>query len=894
MATTRLCAGKLMRPARARAMLAGSVGTLAALLASPAWAQELGPYEPWVGPPPVVETVAQIEARDRALPKPTQILIRDERERPDRSGLPQAEGAMFAPMWPWNPSEPRFAQIPGGWLDSPQTVGLNVVGITQSESFSFPPDSQGAAGPTQLIVLSNGRIKVLSKTNGAVGPLNVTLDAFFATVRGNATCGDPQVRFDRLSQRWFVTAITFTEPNRIMIAVSSGATITAQSNFSFYFFVQDQVTPAGNAGQLADYASLGIDASALYIGADMFSGGFVNTSAWVVRKSSVTSGGPIVATAFRNLIISGNGPSSPRGVDNDDSTATQGYFIGADAGTFGRLVIRRVTNPAGSPSMSTNINLTVPATSFPAEIVASGNPVPLDSLDDRLFAAHIKKNRLTGVSSLWTAHNIQVNTSGVAINSGGKNAGRWYRIDNLTSTPTLTQSGTLFDPAGQRHYWIPSVGATGQGHMAIASSYTSATEFVGVAAAGRLSTDPAGTTQAPTIVQAGGSPYNQEQGEQRWGDYSATVVDPTDDQTMWTFQEYAATGGQWAVRATRLIAPPPATPASCNPSSVMQGQSNVNITLTGTATSGRGFHDTDPSYPSRLQAAVSGTGVTVNSVSLTSASQIVMNVTATGAASLGSRTITVTNPDGQTATSSTGLLTVAPGNPCPQFTAQPTGGTICVGAGVQFQVTAIGSPTPTLQWRKNGQNIAGATAATYVINPATVGASGTYVCVATNACGSATSNPAVLIVEPGPIITQQPQSVVVQSGAAATFAVTTSSAGVSYQWRMDGALIPGANAAIYAIPVVGPSDVGGYSCLLVNACGQTVSATAQLTIGNVCYANCNGSTTPPVLNILDYVCFVDAFAMGRPYANCDGSTVPPVFNVADFVCFQNRFNAGCP
>jgi hypothetical protein len=30
------------------------------------------------------------------------------------------------------------------------------------------------------------------------------------------------------------------------------------------------------------------------------------------------------------------------------------------------------------------------------------------------------------------------------------------------------------------------------------------------------------------------------------------------------------------------------------------------------------------------------------------------------------------------------------------------------------------------------------------------------------------------------------------------------------------------------------------------------------------------------------------------YPNCDNSTVAPVLNVLDFSCFLNRFAAGCP
>ena len=29
------------------------------------------------------------------------------------------------------------------------------------------------------------------------------------------------------------------------------------------------------------------------------------------------------------------------------------------------------------------------------------------------------------------------------------------------------------------------------------------------------------------------------------------------------------------------------------------------------------------------------------------------------------------------------------------------------------------------------------------------------------------------------------------------------------------------------------------------------------------------------------------------YANCDGSTSPPILNVNDFICFQSRFAQGC-
>jgi subtilisin-like proprotein convertase family protein len=62
-----------------------------------------------------------------------------------------------------------------------------------------------------------------------------------------------------------------------------------------------------------------------------------------------------------------------------------------------------------------------------------------------------------------------------------------------------------------------------------------------------------------------------------------------------------------------------------------------------------------------------------------------------------------------------------------------------------------------------------------------------------------------------------------------------------------------------------------------------------------CYANCDASTTAPVLNVADFTCFLTKYAAGTlPYANCDNSTTAPVLNVADFTCFLTKFAGGCP
>ncbi len=62
---------------------------------------------------------------------------------------------------------------------------------------------------------------------------------------------------------------------------------------------------------------------------------------------------------------------------------------------------------------------------------------------------------------------------------------------------------------------------------------------------------------------------------------------------------------------------------------------------------------------------------------------------------------------------------------------------------------------------------------------------------------------------------------------------------------------------------------------------------------NSCYANCDGSTSNPVLTANDFQCFLNAYSAGASYANCDGSTVNPTLTANDFQCFLNAYSAGC-
>jgi hypothetical protein len=617
-----------------------------------------------------------------------------------------------------SPSSPPAASAPAGAAaaetpSAPQALGVNFLGATLADTDAFPPDTSGAAGPTQFLVGVNGRIRSFAKATGlADGVLNASMDTFFDSVRAGNPTGAPHVRYDRLSARWIVTINNFNASftnNRVLLAVTDAASNGVLSNttvWTFFFFQHDLAAPAGDTDTFFDAPSLGVDANGLTIGGNLFDelGEYLGTTVHVVRKSRALGGpgGDLVpggdVAAFRNLTTTptGTGPYSPQGVDDlYDAASTSSWIAGVDNAGFGELVFRRITyssTGAWPPSgISANLSLTVPATSTPLAVPHQGNVFgddgKLDGVDDRLMAASLRNGRL------WTAHNISVDTGGVS--PGDRDGSRWYEIDVSGGTPALTQAGTLFDAAATnpRFYWIPAIAVSGQGHAAIGTSASAANQRINAATASRLAGAPLGTLGTPVLYTASTTGYNPagDPGPpRRWGDYSFTSVDPSDDMTMWTIQEYCDATDSYGVRVVEIVAPPPAAFSTAAPDTVPAGAASADVVVSGTSVSGSGWFDPGPGFPNRLGAAVSG-GVVVNSVTYTSPTSITLDLNTVGVAA-GPRTVTITNPDGQQATSLSGFITITGGGAAPIVDAiAPTSGPASGGVAASLTGTDFGT-----------------------------------------------------------------------------------------------------------------------------------------------------------------------------------------------------------
>jgi hypothetical protein len=124
-----------------------------------------------------------------------------------------------------------------------------------------------------------------------------------------------------------------------------------------------------------------------------------------------------------------------------------------------------------------------------------------------------------------------------------RSAVQWFRLPVGAGGLTYVEHGRIYDPAASNPYWyyFPAlnVGCAGcgctAGDIAVGFSGSRAKEYIG---AFWMGCQANGTwMNRPVLVQAGQCPFAPSDHD-RWGDYSATSVDPAGG-ALWTIQQYA-------------------------------------------------------------------------------------------------------------------------------------------------------------------------------------------------------------------------------------------------------------------------------------------------------------------------------------------------------------------
>jgi hypothetical protein len=412
----------------------------------------------------------------------------------------------------------------------------------------------GAAGPNHLVSLLNSDFGVFDKTTGAVLQ-KISLPSFWGSLVTPVGVPadfpfDPKILYDQHSGRFIAVTLdcTVTTNSWLMIAVSSTPDPTGA--WDKWAIDADRDNNVQLFNNFADFPGLGVDAFNVYITANMFNGANVGqySKVWVIPKAQLLAGSnPITWFEFRN----------PPGSDftmqpaHTFGTAAAEYFL--FEGFTNRLAVAWMDNTSGTPVWHSPLQ--VPVTAYTSNVTPDAPQPGIVGIDCTIATSDTRLlNTVYRNGSVWTTHNLAVN---------GKVEVAWYRIN--PGTGTVESQGRVNDP--NRWYYYPSIAVNKDNVAALGFSGSSTTEYVG--GYYTVIQPSTGTAEAVALLKAGEATYSKTFGgiENRWGDFSATTVDPTDDTSFWTLQEYAqfpvagiSQWGTWWGKFTPGAAQPPPPP----------------------------------------------------------------------------------------------------------------------------------------------------------------------------------------------------------------------------------------------------------------------------------------------------------------------------------------------
>ncbi len=424
-------------------------------------------------------------------------------------------------------SQNPTAQTPGLELSFDGSTGCN--GCS-------PPDVVGDVGPNHYVSMVNVHYTVFDKSgNSLAGP--TPFNTIFAGAGGvcqNANDGDPIPLYDPLADRWLLSQ--FAGPSHMCIAISQTPD-AAGAYYLYEFDVED----------FPDYFKFGVWPDGYYMSANENS-----YTAYVFDRVNMLAGNPATFQKFTggaNLYL----PSDLDGATPPPANSPNYFYTFKDSsfhgGSSDRVEIWEFDTDWTTPANTTFTKVQdIAVTAFTYTpcgffnfncISQQGTSQKFDGLGEWPMFRFPYRN--------FSTHESMVGTfvvGGADAENGA--AVRWFELRKTDGNWSLHQEGTQ-DPPDNHNRVNPSIAMDGCGNIALGYTVSSSSLFPSIHYATRLASDPLGTLQSEAVLIAGSG---SQTGSNRWGDYSAMSIDPSDDATFWYTNEYypASSGSGWRTR----------------------------------------------------------------------------------------------------------------------------------------------------------------------------------------------------------------------------------------------------------------------------------------------------------------------------------------------------------
>ncbi|HEV2720174.1 MAG TPA: hypothetical protein VG323_09160 [Thermoanaerobaculia bacterium] len=355
-----------------------------------------------------------------------------------------------------------------------------------------PPDASGAVGPHHVVGAFNNSLTVHDRNGNLLSPPPLSIYQFWHDPAfADTTVTDPRVMYDAANDRWALAMLGGDHFGVLLLAFSStGDPAGLWRRFRI------NANPANVSAGL-DFTRMAMTADQIVVTANEFVGEpFTGANVYTIAKSAAFS--PVAAVSASLTHSSSDFDFTP--VTSRDATIR----IATQDGP-GILLYELRGNAL------VEVNDVAPPVSFGAgpglcDQLATGVKVECD--DTELHYAFVRD----GV--LWIVHSAYAGRGVIVV----------WKITGGTA-----KGFVIGDPSFD--YGYPSLAVNRLGAALL--GYEVFDRSIYPSAAYRY-IDPSGIVSDPVTVKSGESWF----GFQRWGDYSSTLVDPVDDTSFWTIQEY--------------------------------------------------------------------------------------------------------------------------------------------------------------------------------------------------------------------------------------------------------------------------------------------------------------------------------------------------------------------
>jgi hypothetical protein len=459
----------------------------------------------------------------------------------------------------------------------------------------IPPDIHGAVGLTRSMTVTNNNYRVYEKASGAV-VATVSIDDFWsplAAVSSGITF-DPRVLYDPDNDRFIHAALNggVSADNRLFVAVSQAG--DPAGDYFYYAFT------VGTPNLAADFPVAGFNRNWLAVSVNMFGvgatpdpfqGNLVVLNYPAALAGTLNAGTRFVTADGVFFLPHGLAPAATLSPAENDLYVVNNFNNNA----VGWLEMTKVTGTPAAPSLvpvraasagsqidsgtfwnSGDEGFTgnvLPQADASTTAGAAGNSLNINAGDARVANAVFRDGHLWLVPKIGVPGAADADGAVEPGEATQRVAAQWWQ---LTAAGAVVQRGRVEDPTASiqngpfplndgSHYGWPSIAVNRNDDVLINFTEFEEDDYADAAYAFRLGTDPLNTTRAPVVFREGEDHYSAQDGfgRNRWGDYTAAVVDPSNDRDLWALgesasQKVAVSGGFSSRHATwwaRVAAP---------------------------------------------------------------------------------------------------------------------------------------------------------------------------------------------------------------------------------------------------------------------------------------------------------------------------------------------------